>query len=1838
MKQSYSLSVLTHVLCSKFKFYLFFISILSVTYSFGQTPSNDCSTVASSELTVGSSCTNISWGSSNSTDYWNSASGCNATDRDDAWGWFTATSSTTTIIYTPNSRDAILTLFTGPCASTMSALACADDNGNGGAETISYATTPLVVYKVRIQRKNSNRSMAGNICVYSPAPPTITSLSANSGCVGSSLIINGTNLTATSSVTIGGSTAAITGNTTTTVTVTVGTGTTGTVSVTTGNGSATSAGTFTVNPLPADPGNPNSNSPQCNPTGVTLTRVGSPPSGVTWYWQTIADGTSTTNSGVTYVVNTSGTYYLRAQNNTTGCWSNGSGSRAVIVNNPISTVATSLSPANSATGICYAGSGIVSNLTWTTATGATSYDVYFGAGSLPGSITANIATTTYAVTLAANTTYYWRIVPRTACGISSGSPTTWSFTTSATPCYCIPDFVTNVEPITNVNFVTINNTTSEVVNGTPDLEDFTATISTTVLQNTTHTITVEGNTVGAYTDHFRAFIDWNQNGDFTDLGESTYIGSIYNSTGIDGNQASTTINVPLTASVGSTVMRIMKAYGGDPIDPCTTTYTYGQAEDYTIIVTTPLPCVAPITQPTNLTFSSVTGNSLSGSFIAAAAPGSDNYLVLMNTTGTTPTVPSNGTSYTIGDTSLGATVIDNDNNTAFTATGLNPVTSYYFFIYAFNTNCTGGPIYNITLPLLGNIMTSAASYCVPSVSSGYETDTYIRRVDFVGTLKNTTNSSTYSSSPRGYQDFSSLPLANISQQAQGEGVNVYAEYEIPVNPVHVKAWVDWNKNGDFTDSGDLIYDTDNQTILSSTFGFVIPSAQPIGFYRLRIRASESGGGSTYGSCGNIVYWGETEDYIFEVVSKCDNIITDVTDGVACGPNQNVILEFEGSTGITGFNVYANETGGSPLTPAPTFTGGTNPTGTWTTPNINSTTSYWVTATNGCESLKRTEIIANIKPIPTLNFTPSTPLLCGEDTVVEVTAFGDKETVYLIDEDFEGTGLGSFTSNQYSSGTSANTHPISSTEWTQHTSTYIPTKLVWYPAIASDFGANKFVMSNSDINARNGGGNPIPFQNELRSASVNSTDYLNLTLKFDMYYSDYYETDSSGSPTGDYVSIRVSRNGGSTWSTERLDYNTDVGVGTKFERLSLDLSSYINEPNLVISFYYHSNFWSDGVALDNIQLFGEKPLSTNFDWSITADAYIDASATNAYISGTSAPVATIYVKPTPTQLENTNFTFTATAILSNGCSASTDVSISNNTKYFRGPNNSFTNWNDPNNWKPAGVPTSDNCVIIPNTYTSIINGSTDGDARNVTVKDGGALTIQPNGTLTIVNFSDIRSGGTFEIKNKASLIQIDNVNNSGEGDVKRNSANVRDTDYIYWSSPVDSYDLSGISSSTPSYLRWHWIPTLGTNTNGFGDWAYASGNMTIGKGYIVRAGSSNSDTTADTAVNTNFRGVFNNGNINMLISSGAYDGGDYTGPSSTMVTKNDDNWNLIGNPYPSAINAIDFLNANTNIEGAVHIWTHGTQINTTNLPPFYGDYEYSYNINDYLTYNDTGASSGAGTFGGYIASGQGFFVMMKHGEADTDVNFVNSMRHKSYDNGEFYRTQQSENNNSIERHRIWLSIISPTNQTATSLIGYIEGATLAKDRMFDAYGIENNAMNLFSLIEEDRMLIQGRPLPFNSEDQVPIGAVIPVAGNYTVAIHSVDGLFEDGAQDIYLEDLELNIIHNLREQPYSFNAVNGVIDNRFVLRYTDNLLSIEQNNELVNLSISAPKNNYIKVTSAKEVIKSIEVYDVLGRAIYNNKNVLKSEIAINNLNNESGTFIVKATLTNGVQKTQKVVLK
>src|SRR5690606_11259047 len=132
---------------------------------------------------------------------------------------------------------------------------------------------------------------------------------------------------------------------------------------------------------------------------------------------------------------------------------------------------------------------------------------------------------------------------------------------------------------------------------------------------------------------------------------------------------------------------------------------------------------------------------------------------------------------------------------------------------------------------------------------------------------------------------------------------------------------------------------------------------------------------------------------------------------------------------------------------------------------------------------------------------------------------------------------------------------------------------------------------------------------------------NLTLELRMFHSRYYVNNTNTDL--EYVTIDVSTNG-TTW-TEIDRLVRDVGIGTKFEKLEYDLSAYINPANLRVRVRYYGE-WCDGLAIDDVKLFGEKPLNTAFDYDTsTVDAFTDAAATIPYTSGT--PITTIYIKPT-----------------------------------------------------------------------------------------------------------------------------------------------------------------------------------------------------------------------------------------------------------------------------------------------------------------------------------------------------------------------------------------------------------------------------------------------------------------------------------------------------------------------------------------------------------------------------------------------------------------------------------
>lgn len=219
--------------------------------------------------------------------------------------------------------------------------------------------------------------------------------------------------------------------------------------------------------------------------------------------------------------------------------------------------------------------GTTTNLTWTASTdnvAVTGYDIYQGT-TLKGSST----TTSYTVTgLTASTAYTFTVKAKDAAGNVSAASNAVNVTTTATSLtYCTSKGNSSAdERIGKVVFGTINNTST----GTTGYENYTA-IATNATRGTAYTITITPNwTSSVYSEGYAVFIDYNQDGDFTDSGETAWTKATSTTSPVSGS-----ITIPSTATLGTTRVRVSMKYNGIPTS-CES-FSYGQVEDYTINIT-----------------------------------------------------------------------------------------------------------------------------------------------------------------------------------------------------------------------------------------------------------------------------------------------------------------------------------------------------------------------------------------------------------------------------------------------------------------------------------------------------------------------------------------------------------------------------------------------------------------------------------------------------------------------------------------------------------------------------------------------------------------------------------------------------------------------------------------------------------------------------------------------------------------------------------------------------------------------------------------------------------------------------------------------------------------------------------------------------------------------------------------------------------------------------------------------------------------------------------------------------------------------------------------------------
>lgn len=574
----------------------------------------------------------------------------------------------------------------------------------------------------------------------------------------------------------------------------------------------------------------------------------------------------------------------------------------------------------------------------------------------------------------------------------------------------------------------------------------------------------------------------------------------------------------------------------------------------------------------------------------------------------------------------------------------------------------------------------------------------------------------------------------------------------------------------------------------------------------------------------------------------------------------------------------------------------------------------------------------------------------------------------------------------------------------------------------------------------------------------------------------------------------------------------------------------------------------------------------------------------------------------------------------------------------------------------GVPTLNKAAIINSDYDTNNAASfpfpVSFDACSLTVNSPAIVTIKANDYINIKNDLTVNSGGTLNIENNASLVMMEDngvVTNNGTTNIKRTSTPYERYDYIYWSSPVASANANIASTfagwrtdycfefNTANFYDSRTINNAGVVTavvpDSFDDvapwaWQNYSGNMTSGKGYAIMAPTSVAFTPSAPGVTVNFSGKVNNGIVSLPLVETANTDAGFVG-----VNNPNDDYNFVGNPYPSALFADKFIQDNgANTSGTLYFWTHVLNISSSNPGPS----AYNFISDDYALYNMTGGTRASLTTPasavptGYIGSGQGFFV---EAQSSNNLIFNNSMRNKTYANTQFFKTLVDGID---QKDRFWLNLMNADGMFGQQLIGYFDNTTLGFDWAYDGrVNLSNNYVSFYSITGDEKYKIQARPT-FDPSDIVPLGYFSAVTGEFTIGLDKTEGIFDSENTPIYLEDKQMNIIHNLKESAYTFTTNYGRFEDRFVLRYTTALANPDFDTLDSSVSIATNHGDII-IKSHIENIQDVIVYDILGRQLFESKNIADNNFKASNISNSQQTLIVKIKLANGFTVTRKIIL-
>ena len=548
------------------------------------------------------------------------------------------------------------------------------------------------------------------------------------------------------------------------------------------------------------------------------------------------------------------------------------------------------------------------------------------------------------------------------------------------------------------------------------------------------------------------------------------------------------------------------------------------------------------------------------------------------------------------------------------------------------------------------------------------------------------------------------------------------------------------------------------------------------------------------------------------------------------------------------------------------------------------------------------------------------------------------------------------------------------------------------------------------------------------------------------------------------------------------------------------------------------------------------------------------------------------------------------------------------------------------------------------------------ARELKVEDTKKLTVTDQ-LLVVTNninlIGNIRLAGTSQLIQTHSSTNL--ITGAGKLSVDQNSITPSLYRYDYMSSPVNSlsattYNLltvlkdntspngpitinytsgyDGSCNATSITLADYWVYTYASGSNGRSNWAHMlkDGVINRGDGYIFKG--------PGRVQNYTFEGIPNDGEFNTFEDIGA--GESY----------------LIGNPFPSAMNAKKFISDNlTSTTGTLYLWEQhknengeGTGIDGHTFGGYVGGYA-TINLTQGVAANAAQNTSNTGngfykTPLPYIAIGQAYFMQ---GDASTGgpIIFNNSQRAYVTEGTEslFFKGSKKISESKTKSNTDLLPIIKlgfGYKNTEEILlhsqigISFQDTNSFKYDKGYDSEIYETGSTTFYwKFPNDDKKYVIAGVQTITDDLEVPLGVTMGYSGEIDIMVDEIQNV----SRNLYIIDKLTGNSYNIKNKKITITLDKGVYIDRFVLAFTENTALSTEDNILTNYTriYAIHQNNNIVISKSNEVkIYNVTLFDILGKKVdFWNINEQKNTYQLAPKNQiYSGIYILKLNTNKG----------